>query len=189
MLISKKNFFRKINTLIYLIKYYFLIFKLRIQYRNFHIKGRHLLGVDALKTIINFSRKRNVKQKHGEEIDRELALKCSQQERNAEKAELQSVDLMKCVFLEPHIGVEFQSIIRSLDSRQIRVELEPYALEWNVPLEALNDDRYFFDQERLYLSGRRQGRLIRIGQRLKLKLIRVDVLQRNIDFDFEGWLN
>ena len=61
-----------------------------------------------------------------EEIDRELALKCSQQERNAEKAELQSVDLMKCVFLEPHIGVDFQSIIRSLDSRQIRVELEPH---------------------------------------------------------------
>ncbi|MEL0343218.1 MAG: ribonuclease R [Deltaproteobacteria bacterium] len=135
------------------------------------------------------SRKRNVKQKHGEEIDRELALKCSQQERNAEKAELQSVDLMKCVFLEPHIGVDFQSIIRSLDSRQIRVELEPHTLEWNVPLETLNDDRYFFDKERLYLSGRRQGRLIRIGQRLKLKLIRVDVLQRNIDFDFEGWLN
>ncbi|MCH2300315.1 MAG: ribonuclease R, partial [SAR324 cluster bacterium] len=135
------------------------------------------------------SRKRNVKQKHGEEIDRELALKCSQQERNAEKAELQSVDLMKCVFLEPHIGVDFQSIIRSLDSRQIRVELEPHTLEWNVPLETLNDDRYYFDQERLYLSGRRQGRLIRIGQRLKLKLIRVDVLQRNIDFDFEGWLN
>ena len=96
---------------------------------------------------------------------------------------------MKCVFLEQHIGVDFQSIIRSLDSLQIRVELEPHALEWNVPLETLNDDRYFFDQERLYLSGRRQGRLIRIGQRLKLKLIRVDVLQRNIDFDFEGWLN
>ena len=95
---------------------------------------------------------------------------------------------MKCVFLEPHIGVDFQSVIRSLDSRQIRVELEPHTLEWNVPLETLNDDRYFFDQERLYLSGRRQGRLIRIGQRLKLKLIRVDVLQRNIDFDFEGWL-
>ena len=80
------------------------------------------------------SRKRNVKQKHGDEIDRELALKCSQQERNAEKAELQSVDLMKCVFLEPHIGVDFQSIIRSLDSRQIRVELEPHALEWNCLL-------------------------------------------------------
>ncbi len=96
---------------------------------------------------------------------------------------------MKCVFLEPHIGVDFQSIIRSLDSRQIRVELEPHTLEWNVPLETLDDDHYFLDQERLYLSGRRQGCLIRIGQRLKVKLIRVDVLQRNIDFDFEGWLN
>ena len=54
MFISKKIFFRKINTLIYLIKYYFLIFKLRIQYRNFVIKGRHVLGIDALKTVKQF---------------------------------------------------------------------------------------------------------------------------------------
>ena len=53
----------------------------------------------------------------------------------------------------------------------------------------LDDDRYFFDPERLFLSGKRQGRLIRMGQRLKLKLLRVDVIQRKLDFGFEDWLN
>ena len=137
----------------------------------------------------NASKKRSSKQKMLEEVDREIALKCSQQERKAEKAELQSVDLMKCVFLEQHTGTEYQTVIRSLDSRSMRVELEAHALEWNIPIEILDDDRYFFDPERLFLSGKRQGRLIRMGQRLKLKLLRVDVIQRKLDFGFEGWLN
>ncbi len=71
----------------------------------------------------------------------------------------------------------------------MRVELEAHALEWNIPIEILDDDRYFFDPERLFLSGKRQGRLIRMGQRLKLKLLRVDVIQRKLDFGFEDWLN
>ncbi|HCP35074.1 MAG TPA: hypothetical protein DIT94_11835, partial [Deltaproteobacteria bacterium] len=137
----------------------------------------------------NASKKRSSKQKMLEEVDREIALKCSQQERKAEKAELQSVDLMKCVFLEQHTGTEYQTVIRSLDSRSMRVELEAHALEWNIPIEILDDDRYFFDPERLFLSGKRQGRLIRMGQRLKLKLLRVDVIQRKLDFGFEDWLN
>ena len=86
-------------------------------------------------------------------------------------------------------GNEYQAVILSLDSRNMRVELEPHALEWNIPIEILNDDRYFFDPERLFLSGKRQGRLIRMGQRLKLKLLRVDVIQRKLDFGFEDWLN
>ncbi|GIS36791.1 MAG: hypothetical protein Ct9H90mP8_2110 [Pseudomonadota bacterium] len=64
---------------------------------------------------------------------------------------------MKCVFLEPHIGVDFQSVIRSLDSRQIRVELEPHTLEWNVPLETLNDDRYFLTRNVFIFQGEGRG--------------------------------
>ena len=71
----------------------------------------------------------------------------------------------------------------------MRVELEPHVLEWNIPIEILDDDRYFFDPKRLFLSGKRQGRLIRMGQRLKLRLLRVDVIQRKLDFGFEDWLN
>ena len=131
----------------------------------------------------------SLKPREFEEVGREIALQCSQQERKAEKAELQSVDLMKCIFLEQHVGTQYQTIIHSLDNKYMRVELEPHSIEWQVPVEILDDDQYYFDQERLFLSGRRQGRLIRIGQRLKLKLLRVDVLQRKLNFDFEGWLN
>mgnify|MGYP000894969899 CR=1 FL=1 len=123
-----------------------------------------------------------------EAVDHGLALHCSHQERKAEKAELQSIDLMKCVFLEKHTGSSFQSVVRSVDKNAVGVELEPHALEWKIPLETITDDLYRFDDERLTLFGSRKGRRIQVGQRLELRLLRVDTLKRSLEFSFECWL-
>jgi ribonuclease R len=123
------------------------------------------------------------------EVLPELAEQCSQQERKAEKAELQSTDLLKVSFLERFLGEGFTATIRAVSNAGLKVQLDPHNLRWFLPLEALTDDWYSFDEETLTLLGRRRQRLVQVGDRLQLRLLRADVLQRTLDFEAVRWLS
>ncbi|MDP7158866.1 MAG: RNB domain-containing ribonuclease, partial [SAR324 cluster bacterium] len=123
------------------------------------------------------------------EVLPELAEHCSQQERKAEKAELQSIDLLKVSFLERFIGEGFIATIRAVSNAGLKVLLDPHELEWFLLLEALTDDWYSFDEETLTLLGRRRQRIVQVGDRLQVRLLRADVLQRTLDFEAVRWLS
>ncbi len=122
-------------------------------------------------------------------VNSELAEQCSQQERRAEKAERQSIDLMKVDFLAPHAGQTFQAVVTSIDNHGFRVNLEPHGLEWFLPLEAMPDDNYVYDDIRLSLQGRRKNRTLQAGQRLEIRLLRADPIHRTLEFEVERWLS
>jgi ribonuclease R len=118
-----------------------------------------------------------------------MAEQCSQQERRAEKAERQSIDLMKVDFLAPHAGQTFQAMVTSVDNHGFRVNLEPHGLEWFLPLESMTDDNYIYDEIRLSLQGRRKNRTLQAGQRLEIRLLRADPIHRTLEFEVERWLS
>ncbi|MBC8258602.1 MAG: ribonuclease R [SAR324 cluster bacterium] len=122
-------------------------------------------------------------------VNSELAEQCSQQERRAEKAERQSIDLMKVDFLAPHAGQTFQAVVTSVDSQGFRVNLEPHGLEWLLPLDSMPDDTYQYDEIRLSLQGRYKNRTLQAGQRLEIRLLRADPIQRTLEFTVEHWLS
>jgi len=122
-------------------------------------------------------------------VNSELAEQCSQQERRAEKAERQSIDLMKVGFLAPHTGQTFQAVVISVDSQGFRVNLEPHGLEWFLPLDSMHDDSYIFDEERLSLQGRRKNSTLQAGQRMEIRLLRADPIHRILEFEVERWLS
>jgi exoribonuclease R len=51
------------------------------------------------------------------------------------------------------------------------------------------DYRYSFDEETLTLLGRRRQRIVQVGDRLQVRLLRADVLQRTLDFEAVRWLS
>ena len=120
-------------------------------------------------------------------IEEETALHCSRQERLAEKAESQSVELMKAIFLENHVAETFLCVILMVENRGIRVEIEPHGIDCFVPSESLRDDWYVFDEVRLMLQGQQRKRNVRIGQRLRLRLVRVDAPRREMEFELVRW--
>ena len=122
-------------------------------------------------------------------VNSEMAELCSQQERRAEKAERQSIDLMKVDFLVPHAGQTFQAVVTSVDKNGFRVNLEPHGLEWFLPLESMLDDNYVYDEIRLNLQGRRKNRTLQAGQRLEIRLLRADPIHRTLEFEVERWLS
>jgi ribonuclease R len=110
----------------------------------------------------------------------------SEQERRAEKAEIESISLMKVNFMEKFIGQSMEAQIISAENKGFRVELLPYSIEWFIPIESLKNDNYVFDEINLVLQGRRTKNIIGAGDKIQLRLIRADTLHRLMEFDIEG---
>ena len=117
-----------------------------------------------------------------------MAELCSQQERRAEKAERQSIDLMKVDFLAPHTGQTFQTSVTSVEKQGFKVNLESHGFEWFLPIESMPDDSYYYDETALCLHGRRKNRTLQAGQRLEIRLLRADPVYRMLEFEVERWL-
>ena len=143
----------------------------------------------ALKEKLHFDQGVKSKNERPPFVNSEMAEQCSQQERRAEKAERQGIDLMKVDFLAPHAGQTFQAVVTSIDNHGFRVNLEPHGLEWFLPLEAMPDDNYVYDDIRLSLQGRRKNRTLQAGQRLEIRLLRADPIHRTLEFEVERWLS
>mgnify|MGYP003388649870 CR=1 FL=1 len=111
----------------------------------------------------------------------------SEQERRAEKAELESNNLMKVNFMEKFIGQTMEGQIVSTENNGFRVELLPYQIDWFLPVEALKDDNYIFDEINLVLQGHRTKKLIEAGDKVELRLTRADTLHRLMEFDILGF--
>ena len=143
----------------------------------------------AIKEKLNLDQGAKSKKRRLPFVNSEMAELCSQQERRAEKAERQSIDLMKVDFLVPHAGQTFQAVVTSVDKNGFRVNLEPHGLEWFLPLESMLDDNYVYDEIRLNLQGRRKNRTLQAGQRLEIRLLRADPIHRTLEFEVERWLS
>jgi len=143
----------------------------------------------AIKDKLHQDQVLKYKKKRFPQVDGDLAEQCSQQERRAEKAERQSIDLMKVEFLAPHAGQTFQAVVVSVESQGFMVNLEPHGLEWFLTLESMHDDSYVYDEIRLSLHGRRKNRTLQAGQRLEIRLLRADPIHRTLEFEVERWLS
>ncbi len=125
------------------------------------------------------------KSKAFQAVNSEIAEMCSQQERRAEKAERQSIDLMKVDFLAPHTGQTFQATVTSVESQGFKINLEPHGFQWFLPLESIPDDFYSYDETALSLHGRRTNRTLQAGQRLEIRLLRADPVYRMLEFEVQ----
>lgn len=108
----------------------------------------------------------------------------SYQERNADEAERESVDLKKAEYMAERIGEVYEGVISGVISFGMFVQLEN-TVEGLVRVSSLEDDYYIFDNDNMALIGERKRRVFRIGDVVKVRVARVDTLQREIDFVLE----
>lgn len=122
------------------------------------------------------------KRNHYEGILPEIAKRSSETEREAEKAERDVDDLKKAEFMQDKVGEEFDGMISSITSFGFFVELEN-TVEGLIRMIDLSDDFYRFDAEKLQLIGERKGKVYKIGDEIRVKLEKVSLDSRTIDFD------
>jgi len=117
----------------------------------------------------------------GEELEGK-AERCSVQERVAEAAERESVDLKKAEYMERHLGDEFTGTISGVTSFGLFVLLDEVFVEGLVHVNSMMDDYYVFQEGSYRLVGQRSRRSFRLGDRLTVQVSRVDKEERFIDF-------
>ncbi len=116
-----------------------------------------------------------------EQIVAEASLQSSEQERVAEKAERDTDDLKMAQYMSQFIGEEFNGFISSVTSFGLYVELDNMC-EGLVHVKSLNDDYYIYDEDNLALQGERLKKRYTIGDTVVVKVEKVDIDAREIDF-------
>jgi ribonuclease R len=106
----------------------------------------------------------------------------SKLERRATDAEREMVNLYKCRFMADKIGEEFDGIVSGVQSYGLFVELDQWFVEGLVAIATLTDDFYEFDPLHQTLTGQRRRKIWRVGEPLRVKLLRVNPDWREIDF-------
>ncbi|EGQ3924903.1 ribonuclease R [Staphylococcus pseudintermedius] len=115
----------------------------------------------------------------------QIAEHTSNRERRAFDAERDTDELKKAEFMIQHIGDEFEGVISSVANFGMFVEL-PNTIEGMVNMQNMSDDYYHFDERQMALIGERKAKVYRIGDVVKVKVIHVDVDERQIDFQIVG---
>ena len=112
------------------------------------------------------------------------ALSSSIREKVAEEAERDSVEMKKVEYMKDFVGDTFEGIISGVTGFGFFVRLAN-SVEGLVHISTLTDDFYHFMQETYTLWGENTRRSFRLGERVKVKLVRVDLEMRQIDFELE----
>lgn len=106
----------------------------------------------------------------------------SQCERNAIEAERLSVKLKQTDYLRNHLGEEFNAIISGIAHFGIFVKIIDNLAEGLIRLRDLEGDFYVYDEKKYALIGKVSKKQFRLGDKVKVKLVRVDTEKSELDF-------
>jgi ribonuclease R len=107
---------------------------------------------------------------------------CSRTERRAETAERELIKLRLLTYLNERIGMAFEAIITGVADYGFYSQSETLPVDGLVHVSTLTDDYYYFDDTSHSLIGRRTKRRYRLGDKVKVKVVRVDLQRRQLDF-------
>jgi len=111
-----------------------------------------------------------------------LATHCSHNERRADEAERDVDERYKCAWMEKHVGSEFDGVVSGVTSFGLFVELVESQVSGLVHITQLPNDYYHFDPVRHLLSGERRGLQFRLGDAVRVQVLRASLEDRKIDF-------
>ncbi|WP_207061658.1 ribonuclease R [Motiliproteus sp. SC1-56] len=119
----------------------------------------------------------------------ELGEHCSQTERRADEATWDVIAWLKCEYMQDCVGDEFEGVVSAVAPFGLFVELKDIYVEGLVHVTALQGDYYHFDAGKQRLTGERTRVTYRLGDELRVKVVRVNLDDRKIDFEMVDHLS
>lgn len=113
----------------------------------------------------------------------EMGRNCSMTERRADEASRDVIFGLKCHYMKDRIGEEYEGIISGVTSFGVFVEIIDLYVEGLIHVTGLGNDYFHYDPVRHEMSGERTRKRYRLGDQVKIKVVRVDVEERKIDFE------
>ena len=116
----------------------------------------------------------------------DLGRSCSATERRADEATRDVADRLKCAYMERHLGTEFDGVVTGVASFGLFVEILETRITGMVHVTQLPNDYYHYDQRRRRLVGERTRTSFQLADKVRIKVLRVDAMERKIDFRLAG---
>jgi len=111
-----------------------------------------------------------------------MAEHSSQMEKKAAEAERASIKYKQAEFLQNQIGVEYIGIVSGVTEWGMYVEIEENKCEGMVRLRDITDDFYILDEKNYAIIGQRKKKVYQLGDEVRIKVKKVDLEKRQIDF-------
>jgi len=111
-----------------------------------------------------------------------LGAHCSQTERRADDATRDVEAWLKCFYIRDHLGSTFEGTVSSVTGFGIFVALDDLYIEGLVHVSELGTDYFHFEPTKHQMLGERTGKRYRLGDRVRVKVVRVDMESAKIDF-------
>ena len=109
------------------------------------------------------------------------SIQSSEREKVAESAERDVDDLYRVFYMQHHVGEDFEGSISGVTAFGVFVELDN-TVEGMIRLENLPQDQYEYFEDRYTLKG--YNNKFTLGDRLKVKAVRADILAREVTFEY-----
>ena len=90
-----------------------------------------------------------------------------------------------CEYMADHIGEEFDGVISGVTAFGMFVELEN-GVEGLVHISSLMNDYYEYYEERYALVGTHSGHTYRLGDKVRIEVLQVNISDVSIDFIMAG---
>lgn len=135
----------------------------------------------AIRHILEGGNAQNYAVRHDEMVT--LGEHCSMTERRAEEATRDAIMTLKCEYMSDKIGEEFDGVISGVTSFGLFVQLTDVHVDGLIHITNLANDFFHFDPIGHRLSGERTGIEYRLTDRVRVRVMRVDKDERQIDFE------
>ncbi|MEO1963409.1 MAG: ribonuclease R [Cycloclasticus sp.] len=111
---------------------------------------------------------------------------CSYCSRRADEATRDVESWLKCEFMVDKVGQEFAGVVSAVTSFGLFVELDNVFIDGLIHVTALGDDYYHFDASKHRLLGERTNKSFRLGDSLKVQVVKVNLDDKKIDLALVG---
>jgi ribonuclease R len=113
----------------------------------------------------------------------ELGQQTSFTERRADEATRDAMSWLKCEFMQDKIGEEFDALVTGVVDFGLFVQVKGMQIDGLLHVSALGSDYFSRDKTGYRMVGARSGRVFRLGDHLRVRLINVIIDERKIDFE------
>lgn len=111
-----------------------------------------------------------------------IARQSSDRERLAMEAERMSARVMQAEYMKRHVGDEFDGMIVGVTKFGLFVRITDLLIEGLVHISDLADDYYLLDEKHYCLRGRSRGRVYRLGDNVRIRVLAVNPEEHKVQF-------
>lgn len=157
-------------------------------YTHFTSPIRRYPDLIVHRILYDYLKEDNLQKKaaHYKRILSGICKQSSEREQNAVYAERELIKIKQIEYMARHVGDEFDGIISGIVTHGLFVEIMDILVEGMVRFRDIEDDYYEYDERNHRAVGRRHGKTFRAGDKIRIKLLKVNMENKKIDFVLAG---